>query len=120
MSHDNDTRVECSDCHTQLSIDHNGPCPSCGKTGTKFVHKRFSVQVKGKVSMTLLKDKRFTQIIWWRLPIAILATLGSSLVGYFFNGIKGLIIGLVLNLLSIYLWYIALIKAWHREHWHYE
>lgn len=89
-------KVTCQNCGAELSPDHSGPCPECGKTGR---HKVAVVSEGINIKESLIWERRREYIK--KNPIIILLSiviiLGAPIIGFFLSGLIGVIIGIVLG-----------------------
>jgi endogenous inhibitor of DNA gyrase (YacG/DUF329 family) len=86
----------CNSCKKPLSVNHQGPCPFCGKNGKNIsvvIHETF------RISDTLNWEKRkefwennlMMKCLIWSI------TFISSILGWLISGLIGIIIGLILG-----------------------
>jgi len=85
--------ITCKWCGSSLSSTHTGPCPKCGKEGN---HAKLEAEEKIEVKDSKKWEGR--REFYEKNPkisfIIVLITFGSPLLGFFFFGLVGVIIGL--------------------------
>lgn len=107
--------VVCRWCNIDLSDDHKGPCPQCGKIGRKFAIT-FKENISIKDSFAWKSQREFfeenTKIKW----IIITITTCTPFIGFFVLGTVGLILGSILSIITYYLGPHAITKVREIEH----
>ncbi len=110
-----DGKVTCIHCGEVLSESHSGPCPSCGKVG-----KKISVTMSGGAvvggAASIHTQRSFYEKNKKAFIILTLITVSSPFVGFFINGIPGLLIGLVLSVISYFGGPKAVVKVVEHRH----
>jgi len=92
----------CKWCNSPLPLNYTGPCPVCGKEGSKgTVEAKENIVVKSSLKWVSLREFYETnpKIKW----VLIAITIGSPLLGLIFYGLVGVIIGLFFGFLSSWL-----------------
>jgi hypothetical protein len=101
--------VECTACHNEWKEAPGaaaGPCPSCGKTGTRLVHVQVAdASVATDAVLELALTRRPITIVKWRwmIPTVVLAVVGpgAGLLLGVISPIVGIIGSLVLGLIGL-------------------
>ena len=110
-----DQRAFCKWCNKTLPLNHEGPCPQCGKKG-----KHFAVTITASVK---IKDSLKTEFKYLKenqkmLFVVFLITYITAFLGYFISGVWGIVIGLLLGFISFLLGSLASKEVIERDHYH--
>jgi len=92
-------KITCKNCGAELSTDHSGPCPKCGKVG-KHIHAEVkeTIAISEKGYMKSTKEyikKNLKDILLMKLIVII-----GLILGFFISGIIGAIIGIIIAIAS--------------------
>ncbi len=102
-------KITCRYCGIELSENHNGPCPSCGKTG-----RHISISVKETINVKSLSSWERRRELMRTQPglhlVIIVISLAAPFLGLVFSGWIGVIVGLLIGVLLYFLGPKALIK----------
>ena len=92
----------CSGCKAVLPSNHQGPCPRCGKTGLTY-----ALQVEDTVQLSIAVEGEHRTEFWevnrLGIGVSLLVTVVSSVIGLVISGWAGVIVGLLLGLLSLFI-----------------
>ena len=92
----------CKWCNSPLPLNYTGPCPVCGKEGSKgTIDTKETIGVKD--SLKWESRREFNEKNPKINLLIIVITFGSPLLGLIFYGPVGVIIGLFFGLLSYWL-----------------
>lgn len=107
----NDTRAECAVCGTSLDPYGTEPCPTCGRTDTKRVHKSLVAKVSVTGSLDRAKIRSF--LTFNRLAIAALVaiTLVSPLMGLLLSRCTALLAGYGLSVMGAVVGCFAILRV---------
>jgi len=105
-----DEKLECSACGALLSVDSTGPCPNCGKTGTKKFYKNLDATLNfaGTLDTAKIHDAlSFNKKAVVGLVVTILL---SAVCSYFLSGWLGLLVSIGLSIIGVVVGYRAFMK----------
>jgi hypothetical protein len=109
----------CSTCQAELPSNHEGPCPACGGT-----NKTFRVAVSDTITLTDSLDMEHVHQYYQKNHRALVAgvafAFGSSCLGLFLQGWVGLLIGLAIGLLALWVVPSFRTKVVEKTRSHYE
>jgi hypothetical protein len=102
-------KIICRHCNAVLPKNHKGPCPSCGKTGSKIL---ISIKDTLYVSSSSSWEKRreFVKTQPVTHIIIIIISLAAPFLGLIISGWIGVIIGILIAVLLYILGPKALMK----------
>lgn len=99
----NDMKIKCKNCGKALPINHEGPCPDCGKKS-----KANDITIKASIGMVASASWQKTheyvkQHIKWAIMSGLVAVI-SIVIGQIFAGLIGLLAAIIANILN---WWIT-------------
>jgi len=88
-------KITCKNCGAELSTDHSGPCPKCGKVG-KHIHAEVKevIGISEKCHMKSIKE--YIKINLRDILLMKLIVIIGLIIGFFISGIIGAIIGIII------------------------
>ena len=99
----------CRYCGIELSENHNGPCPDCGKTGRHIsISVKETMNVRSSSSWEKRREFIKTNPMWNLIIIVI--SLAAPFLGLVISGWIGVIVGFLIGALLYILGPRALIK----------
>jgi hypothetical protein len=108
---ESETRAECTACGASLQVDSTGPCPICGKTGTKKVYKNMAGSIRPTATLDISKIHNSVAFNAAAIIGLIVITLVSPLIGLLLPGLGGVALGYGLSLIGIVVGYFAITKV---------
>lgn len=103
-------KVICRNCGIELSLDHSGPCPKCGKTTGIYIEAGLSEAITPKESFNWEHRLEYIKKNSIIILLSIVITLGAPILGFFLSGLIGVIIGIVLGFIVSILGLFAVMK----------
>ena len=94
--------AKCRHCGENISPQHKGPCPKCGKEG-KDIHATLTETINIFAKLNIQRTRKYTKRNWHFIVVATIVTIGSSLATYFFNDLSIVLISLIVSLLMLWL-----------------
>ena len=107
-----DNGIKCAHCGLPLGREHTGPCPSCEKTGLSFTPNNSGA------SFGISCSSYYQFIITFyekNIPLmTIYLVLMLSPIAY--SDIKGIIVGIVINIISTIIGFYAILRVVNISH----
>ena len=105
---ENEPTAKCNACGTSLAIDSSGPCPKCGKVGTKVIYTILEGTLSFTGALDKAKIRKSLSFNVYAIGLLILISLISPLTGIILPGCRGItasyglsIIGFVVGCFAI-------------------
>jgi hypothetical protein len=98
----NDVKCWCKHCGVELPPSHTGPCPKCGKSG-KRCEATAMLTIGLVLSHSAQKVHKYTMNHPKFIVISIALTTISLSAGYLFGGLVGLLVGIIVAMLNLWI-----------------
>jgi hypothetical protein len=100
----------CKDCNTELQVSHSGPCPKCGGLN-KIVKVNLIAKVLFSATVNWEKRVEYLEKNPRILTVVIVLSILSPFIGLFVVGIPGVLIGLTISVILLFLGLKAVTKV---------
>jgi hypothetical protein len=106
----NDRSFKCGKCGLLITKRLKKPCPNCGEVG-KLIELKLADSISIEDSIKSDKIREYFERHPILLPMVVLISIGAPFLGLFISGMKGVLVGLVIAVITFGLGLLSITKV---------